>query len=438
MAIITEADIIKFLKSGKTYTTADIYKALGGNKSKDVRSQLDDLYKQGLVERSKISNSYFWTMKESEKNEHFELEDEASENISSKFYSMIIKQLKEEIRFLRCTVSDILSFKHTIEPTISTSPAPSVPQLPQPSAYSIFPTETPVIRTPLAPSDQPPPPPPLPSIQSRIPTSNSTNFATPKRTSPPRQSVPFVLPLSNTYAPLQQDFPPTAPQQPTSVPEASPVRPTITQAHQRTALPQPKNIGPHINMHPERDLLPSQLSRASTPATKAKVVLLGDSNFNRIIIPEMNSLLKTSTVTKFSYSGATSVHLRHYSDVLLESKPDAVLIHGGTNNIWGKNQRKKASSQTIAKDIISIGLKCRQGGVKTIYISSILTTRLPTTNRTAGEINTLLKLLCIQHNFNFIDNSFITENDLHQGDEVHLSWEGRKKLVTNYLKILNN
>ena len=181
-------------------------------------------------------------------------------------------------------------------------------------------------------------------------------------TSPPRQSVPFVLPLSNTYAPLQQDFPPTAPQQPTSVPEASPIRPTITQAHQRTALPQPKNIGPHINMHPERDILPSQLNRASTPATKAKVGLLGDSNFNRIIIPEMNSLLKTSTVTKFSYSGATSVHLRHYSDVLLESKPDAVLIHGGTNDIWGKNQRKTLVAKPSQKTSLASDSNAGKGG----------------------------------------------------------------------------
>jgi len=152
----------------------------------------------------------------------------------------------------------------------------------------------------------------------------------------------------------------------------------------------------------------------------------------------MNSLLTSTTVTKFSYSGATSLHLRHYSDILLESKPDGVLIHGGTNDIWGKNQRKNASSQRIAEDIISIGLKCKQGGVKTIYISSILATRLPTSNKTADEINVLLKLLCMQHNFIYIDNSFISINDLHQGDEVHLGWEGRKKLVDNYLKILNN
>ena len=436
MTIITEAEIIKFLNSGKTYTTADIYKALGGNKSKDVRTQLDDLYKQGLIERSKISNSYFWTMKQNAKSKLFEIEDSTPKNSATKFYSIIIQQLKEEIRFLRCTVSDILSYKQTVASIDTTNQSPSAPPLSQPSGYNIFPTETPVIHMPSAPSIQPPPPPPpLPSIQSRvaITTTSSTNFATPKRASPPRQSAPFVLPLSNSYAPLEQEIPSEAPQHPSSQPEASPTRPATTQA-----IHPPQIIGPHVNRHPERDLLPTQLNRRTTPAAKAKVVLLGDSNFNRIIVPEMNSLLEKSTASKFAYSGATSLHLHHYSDIMLESKPDSVLIHGGTNDIWGKNQRKTASSQRIAEDIVSIGIKCRQRGVKTIFISSILTTRLPSSNRTAGEINILLKLLCIQHNFVFIDNSFITENDLHQGDEVHLSWEGRKKLVNNYLRILND
>ena len=86
MTIITEAEIIKFLNSGKTYTTADIYKALGGNKSKDVRTQLDDLYKQGLIERSKISNSYFWTMKQNDKSELFEIENSTSENTATQTF----------------------------------------------------------------------------------------------------------------------------------------------------------------------------------------------------------------------------------------------------------------------------------------------------------------------------------------------------------------
>ena len=260
--------------------------------------------------------------------------------------------------------------------------------------------------------------------------------------------APKIVPGNDLYANALNKIPcETSQQQHAPVRHQNgPIQQISSHLQQHSGPIQQDYSGPAQQQHHgpfQNQLECPQIQRASqqnqrVPSQKAKVVLLGDSNFNRIIVPEMNSLLTSTTVTKFSYSGATSLHLRHYSDILLESKPDGVLIHGGTNDIWGKNQRKYASSQRIAEDIISIGLKCKQGGVKTIYISSVLTTRLPTSNKTAGEINVLLKLLCIQHNFVYIDNSFISINDLHQGDEVHLGWGGRKKLVDNYLKILNN
>ena len=107
--MILEADIIGFMKSGKSYSTSDIYKSLGGNKSKDVRTQLDNLYKLGTINRDKISNSYFWTLNE-DKDEECIFDAQEGDKTSDTLYKTIIKQLKEEIRFLRCTITDLLNF----------------------------------------------------------------------------------------------------------------------------------------------------------------------------------------------------------------------------------------------------------------------------------------------------------------------------------------
>ena len=166
---------------------------------------------------------------------------------------------------------------------------------------------------------------------------------------------------------------------------------------------------------------------------KKKVGLIGDSNFNGINVPEINYFMRNVEVNKYSYSGATSLHLKHYCDILLEDQPQAVLIHVGTNDVWGRNRRDVPNEQ-IAKDIIDIGLKCKSKGVDDIYISSILITKVEDSNRRASEVNELLKLFCTEHNFSYINNDFITKDDLK--DQVHLTTEGRYDLVDNYINTL--
>ena len=127
MVVILEVDIVNYLKGGNQFSTADIYKALGGKKSKDVRTHLDDLYKQGVVERHKVSNAYFWNLRDENDGEN---EPESNENVNnySNFQNQLIKQLKDEIRFLRGTVSDLLKIKQ-FEHQPSPNATPTQPQL---------------------------------------------------------------------------------------------------------------------------------------------------------------------------------------------------------------------------------------------------------------------------------------------------------------------
>ena len=113
-----------------------------------------------------------------------------------------------------------------------------------------------------------------------------------------------------------------------------------------------------------------------------------------------------------------------------------VIIQVGTNDISGRN-RRNVSNEQVADDIIGIGEKCRVHGVGKIYISSIFVTRNLNSNEKAKHINSLLKNLCIEHDFTYICNYYLTITDLKNNDYVPLSGNGLIKLVNNYITILN-
>ena len=120
--------------------------------------------------------------------------------------------------------------------------------------------------------------------------------------------------------------------------------------------------------------------------------------------------------------------------MLLDEKPHGVLIHAGTNDIWGRNKRN-VTCERIAKDIIDIGIKCKSKGVKQIFISSVLITKVPDSNRLAKDVNDFFKLMCVEQNFIYINNDFISKEELE--DQVHLSYDGRCDLVNNFIAILD-
>ena len=66
-------------------------------------------------------------------------------------------------------------------------------------------------------------------------------------------------------------------------------------------------------------------------------------------------------IKKMAYSGATASHLLHYADIVLEDKPNSIIIHGGTNDLHGRNSNNKPAEE-IAHDLINIGAKARSRG----------------------------------------------------------------------------
>ena len=159
--------------------------------------------------------------------------------------------------------------------------------------------------------------------------------------------------------------------------------------------------------------------------------MIGDSNFNKVLHREISDCVGRE-VSKFSYSGATSSHLLCYSEILAAEKPESVIILAGTNDIWGSNKRNESSS-VIANDILKLGERFHQTGTKDILISSIPDTRIRECNVKAKEINMLVKEECRRKNFTYVD---ISDLGNHLDGPVHLSWEGRRKMVDRFIDIL--
>ena len=92
---------------------------------------------------------------------------------------------------------------------------------------------------------------------------------------------------------------------------------------------------------------------------------------------------------------------------MIDDKPDAIVIHVGTNDILNH-----ANHENIARSIINIGLDCKNNGVNEVFISSILVKKNPNLTAIVRRINDMLRDLCEKIGFSFICNDVITTNYL--------------------------
>ena len=96
----------------------------------------------------------------------------------------------------------------------------------------------------------------------------------------------------------------------------------------------------------------------------------------------------------------------------MDDKPDAVIIHIGTNNIL-----TKANHEEIARNIIKIGLNCKNHGVN-VVISSVFAKKNPNLNALRRRVNDSLRDLCSTNGFGYICNDAITTEYLLK-DGIH-------------------
>ena len=118
---------------------------------------------------------------------------------------------------------------------------------------------------------------------------------------------------------------------------------------------------------------------------------------------------------------------------------DVAIIHVGINdllNCEGDIDQINNILRNI-EHIVYIVYKCRQYGVKNIFLSGLtITNRLP--EQLIEEFNMSIRSICSQTpDCDYIDNANITLNEVYRYG-LHLSGKGKYVLINNYLdKVLN-
>ena len=123
---------------------------------------------------------------------------------------------------------------------------------------------------------------------------------------------------------------------------------------------------------------------------------------------------------------------------LEEEQPSAVVFVAGGNDLPNKDISIEEIQKT-ASCLVEGGLVCREEyGVSEVYISSIMPRAHSDFQGNRHRLNKILRDMCKEFNFNFIDHDNIVLRTHGHQDGVHLNCDGSDLLRDNLLNVLNS
>ena len=147
---------------------------------------------------------------------------------------------------------------------------------------------------------------------------------------------------------------------------------------------------------------------------------------------ELNSFIKKGEVSLKAFPGAKARPLNHHFIPLLEDNTyNAAVIHVGINDLLSNVK----STNYICKDIIDIGLRCRNNNIGMIFISSIAYSSKVNPSL-IQQLNSALFDECRGNDFKFVDNEVVSEIDLWT-DGIHMIESGKLIIANNLINSLN-
>lgn len=162
------------------------------------------------------------------------------------------------------------------------------------------------------------------------------------------------------------------------------------------------------------------------------VMVLGDSIIKNVEAWRIGRSTKTKTTIK-SFPGASVADCYHYFKPPLESDPDQIIIHVGTNDL------KSNSARDAAESIVDLATwttcECPSA---TIAISE-LTTRgdQEELGSKVSEVNKILKKFCHQNDWQILSHQNIDESSLNRS-KLHLNKKGTGLIASNLIKFISN
>ena len=117
-------------------------------------------------------------------------------------------------------------------------------------------------------------------------------------------------------------------------------------------------------------------------------------------------------------------------------RPDAVIIHIGSNDINLSNFSCDTAVDDIAENIIKVALLCKEYGVNEIAVSSILPKGNIKLSKLIRQVNDRLYYICSESNVYFLTNDNINRSFICD-DGVHLNQKGTHILASNFVDFIN-
>ena len=161
-----------------------------------------------------------------------------------------------------------------------------------------------------------------------------------------------------------------------------------------------------------------------------KIIIIGDSML-RYQRPKFLSRNNNFVNVRF-HQGTTTEDIVDFITPVIRKKPDAVIIHAGTNDLTnGTNTMKQVCK--IAKTIQEM----EDSGKISIGFSGIIQRADRNFKDQIKETNDKLKRYCEDNGFAYVDNDYINQKSLNKR-LLHLNKVGNKLLSKNLLDGLKN
>ena len=171
---------------------------------------------------------------------------------------------------------------------------------------------------------------------------------------------------------------------------------------------------------------------ASKPDDKRLVVIAGDSIVQHVHGWELSDAKQRVAVK--SFSGSKTEDMADYLKPLMRKTPDEIIVHVGTNDV--KDDTK--SAEVVAAGILNLGnqIKDKLPNTKVSFSSLIVRKDKTSVLNEINNINVILKRVCDQKNWTYVDHNNIDYSCLNRGG-LHLNRKGSSLVSKNFSQYLN-
>ncbi len=169
-------------------------------------------------------------------------------------------------------------------------------------------------------------------------------------------------------------------------------------------------------------------SQKGTTNQRSKLVFIaGDSIVQHVHGRELSDAERRVAVKSFSRSKIED--MRDFLKPLIRKKPDEVILHIVTNDV--KDNSK--SAEVVAAGILNLGTQVKESlpGTKVSFSSITVRKDRHSIQNKIENVNAILKRMCIENNWTYIDNSNIDFTCLNRRG-LHLNKNGSSIISKNY------